>query len=231
MPLYYYNYCSTSTGLQVHPQCNTNNASLLHARNYASVLTITNATWNTHTHTHTRLTALCPGLTGWAGTRKIKPIWILEKQESEWQWHQLGHMQVCTSLQTNNHTSSPPLRFLQARCPSCRPTNSVKALRNDTQFPDTRLKLRCIIANCTSLQTEGLKRSYFIFGIFNSFGWNARAQRCRPWRVTWSNCPGIREKDWTDRRTDTHVQQIDASPPWTVKLLLISRHHLRTSSS
>jgi len=28
------------------------------------------------THTHTRLTALCPGLPGWAGTRKVKPIWI-----------------------------------------------------------------------------------------------------------------------------------------------------------
>jgi len=27
--------------------------------------------------THTRLTALCPGLPGWAGTRKAKPIWIL----------------------------------------------------------------------------------------------------------------------------------------------------------
>ena len=28
------------------------------------------------THTHTRLTALCPGLPGWAGTRKVKPLWI-----------------------------------------------------------------------------------------------------------------------------------------------------------
>jgi len=28
------------------------------------------------THTHTRLTALFPGLPGWAGTRKVKPIWI-----------------------------------------------------------------------------------------------------------------------------------------------------------
>jgi len=40
---------------------------------------------NTHTHTthtHTRLTALCPGLPGWAGTRKVKPIWILLKQET-----------------------------------------------------------------------------------------------------------------------------------------------------
>jgi len=32
--------------------------------------------------TYTRLTALFPGLPGWAGTRKIKPIWILLKQET-----------------------------------------------------------------------------------------------------------------------------------------------------
>jgi len=34
-----------------------------------------------------------------------------EARDSEWQWHQLGHMQVCTSLQTDNHTSTPPLCF------------------------------------------------------------------------------------------------------------------------
>ena len=33
-------------------------------------------------HTHTRLMAVCPGLPGWAGTRKVKPIWILLKQET-----------------------------------------------------------------------------------------------------------------------------------------------------
>ena len=32
-------------------------------------------------------------------------------RDSEWQWHQLGHMQVCTSLQTDNHASTPPLFF------------------------------------------------------------------------------------------------------------------------
>jgi len=52
-----------------------------------------------------------------------------EARDSEWQWHQLGHMQVCTSLQTDNHASIPLLSFLQARCPSCCPTNSVKALK------------------------------------------------------------------------------------------------------
>ena len=30
---------------------------------------------------------------------------------SGWQWHQLDHMQtICTSLQTDNHTNTPPLR-------------------------------------------------------------------------------------------------------------------------
>ena len=43
-----------------------------------------------------------------------------EARDSEWQWHQLSHMQVCTSLQTDNHASTPPLSFLQAGCPSCR---------------------------------------------------------------------------------------------------------------
>jgi len=50
-----------------------------------------------------------------------------EARDSEWQWHHLGCMQVCTSLQTDNHACTPPLTFLQAGCPSCCPTNSVKA--------------------------------------------------------------------------------------------------------
>ena len=32
-----------------------------------------------------------------------------EARDSEWQWHQLGHMQVCTSLQTDNNARTPPL--------------------------------------------------------------------------------------------------------------------------
>jgi len=47
-----------------------------------------------------------------------------EARDSEWQWHQLGHMQVCTSLHTDNHASTPLLSFLQAGCPSWRLTAS-----------------------------------------------------------------------------------------------------------
>jgi len=31
-----------------------------------------------------------------------------EARDDEWQWYQLGHMQVCTSLQTDDHASSQP---------------------------------------------------------------------------------------------------------------------------
>ena len=66
-------------------------------------------------------------------------------RDNEWQWHQLSHMQVCTSLQTDNHASTPPLCFLQAGYPSCRPTNSVKALKAQKN-PANRLKFDRIMA-------------------------------------------------------------------------------------
>ena len=84
---------------------------------------------HTHTHTHpfngplsrtTRVSQYQKGKTNLDYTKA---------RHSDWQWHQLGHMQVCTSLQTDNHANTPPLIFLQAGCPSCRPTNSVKALK------------------------------------------------------------------------------------------------------
>ena len=81
---------------------------------------------NTHTHTH--LMALS-GTTRVSQYQKGKTnLDFTEARDSEWQWNPLGHMQVCTSLQTDNHASTPPLNFLQAGCPPCRPTNSVKAL-------------------------------------------------------------------------------------------------------
>ena len=60
---------------------------------------------NTHTHTHTRLTALFPGLPRWASTRKVKPIWILLKQEtvsgSGIRWA------ICKSAPRSRQTTTP----------------------------------------------------------------------------------------------------------------------------
>ena len=79
---------------------------------------------NTHTHTH--LTALCLGLPGWAGTRKVKPIWILLKQktvsDSDISWASLKSASRSRQITTPAAHHSV---FLQAGCPSCCPTNSV----------------------------------------------------------------------------------------------------------
>jgi len=46
-----------------------------------------------------------------------------EARDSESQWHQLGRMQVCTSLQTDNHASTPPLSFFTGRIMPFLPPN------------------------------------------------------------------------------------------------------------
>jgi len=47
-------------------------------------------------------------------------------RDSEWQWHQLGHMQVCTSHQTDNHASTPTTLFFYRpdALPAAQPTAS-----------------------------------------------------------------------------------------------------------
>jgi len=84
----------------------------------------------TQTHTHTHLTALCPGLPGWAGTRKVKPIWILLKQETvrgsgiSWAIGKSAPRFRQITMPAPHHSV-----FLQAGCPSCHPTNCIKALK------------------------------------------------------------------------------------------------------
>ena len=68
----------------------------------------------THTHTHTHTSILWPsGL--WAGNRIN--LDYTEERDSEWQWHQLGHMQICISPKTDNHASTPPLSFFTGQMP------------------------------------------------------------------------------------------------------------------
>ena len=72
--------------------------------------------WNTHTHPFndplsrtTRVSRYQKGKTN---------LNFTEARDSEWQWHQPGRMQVCTSLQTDNHANTQPLSFLQALPPN-----------------------------------------------------------------------------------------------------------------
>jgi len=61
-----------------------------------------------------------------------------ETRDCEWQWHQLGHMQVCTSFQTDSQASTPPLML--GHDSEVKNSNKVLALDsqsggNDNSFP------------------------------------------------------------------------------------------------
>jgi len=110
---------------------------------------------HTHTHTHTfdgpfsettRVSRYQKGKTN---------LDFSESTDSEWQWHQLSHrpMQICTSLQTDNHASTLPLSFLQAGCPSCRPTNQPSVAINVLQC-----KQYLTVSLLSTLQRNFLRR-------------------------------------------------------------------------
>jgi len=88
-------------------------------------------------NTHIRFTALWT-LFGTIQVSRYHKINLdfTEARDSEWQWHQMDHKQIYTLTQTHNHTNTPPLSFLQAGCPSCHPTNSVKALKETDRQTD-----------------------------------------------------------------------------------------------
>jgi len=67
-----------------------------------------------------------------------------EARDSEWQWHQLGHMQVCTLLQTDNHASTPPLSFFTGRMPFLPPNQQC-------QSTEGILKTKTVDCNSASL--------------------------------------------------------------------------------
>ena len=134
--------------------------------------------YHTHTHTHpfngpfsrtTRVGRYQKGKTNLDCT---------EARDSEWQWHQLGHMQVCTSLQTDNHASTSPLSFYRPDAlPAAQPTASRHWRQCHTD------KIIIIIMQLTR-QNSGRKRSGTL-----------PCRRCLPDRLP---CPGTRHELQSD---------------------------------
>jgi len=97
------------------------------------------------THAHTRLTALFPGLPGWAGTRKVKPIWILLKQEtvsgSGISWAMCksapsSTTHIPTDLSITRGTKSTTFCLLQSMCTKQCNSNPINSI-NTGQHCDT----------------------------------------------------------------------------------------------
>jgi len=70
-------------------------------------------------------------------------------RDSEWQWHQLGRMQICTSLQTDNHASTSLLSFFTGRMPFLPPNQQ----RQSTEG--------CVIHCQYGKKSEAVSRTFF----------------------------------------------------------------------
>jgi len=163
---------------------------LAHTHTRARARVHTHTQTHTHTHTHTHPLMAFSGLPRSAGTRKVKPIWILLKQEtvsgSDISWA------ICKSAPCSRQTTipTPHHSFLQAGCPSCRPTNSVKALkaymhnqqyikryRTDVNYYCCKQRLPCA-AWVGAVQVRGRGQSSHV-----TRDWQPRQ------RVHWTRCP------------------------------------------
>jgi len=65
-----------------------------------------------------------------------------EARDSEWQWNPLGHMQVCTSLQTDNHASTPTAHFFTGRMPFLPPNQQCQSTEGKGT-EDTSSLIKC----------------------------------------------------------------------------------------
>jgi len=118
---------------------------------------------HTHAHTHTRLTALCPGLPGWAGTRKVQSIWILLKQET------VGGSSISWAICKPTPRSTPATHcsvfYRPAALPAAQPTAS-KHWRHCTSSVNCLYDVLLVLSFCMRLVTYsefGHKALYLVY--------------------------------------------------------------------
>jgi len=116
-------------------------------------------------------------------------------RDSEWQWHQLGHMQVCTSLQIDNHASTPPLSFFTGRMPFLPPNQQRRSTEGQVIIL-VRLHQRLPSCHGSSKMCKGsviipLLNEHLPFSYVQLFGYDNSPNECTVEFLAkiWSNFP------------------------------------------
>ena len=91
-----------------------------------------------------------------------------EARESEWQWHQLGHMQVCTSLQTDN----PPLSFITGQIPFLLPNQQDQSTEGKSNIT---VDIRCSSSHKKQTKIPSLQVKMNTLAIFQ---WTEQLDSC-----------------------------------------------------
>jgi len=93
-----------------------------------------------------------PGAPGWAGARRELLDFMVQGKINR---QTTDHMAGCHSIWTNQCPPPPSPIFLQVGCPSCRPTNSVKALKATSGHYQRDTKLTSSFLLLTGSAGEG----------------------------------------------------------------------------
>ena len=132
---------------------------------------------NSHTHTHT-FNGPFYGTTRVGRYQKGKTnLDFTEARDSEWQWNQLGHMQVCTLLQTDNHASNSQLKFFYR--PHAYPAAQPTASKNWRQSETVKLAQTLGQKNSSNFVTHSNK-----WPVFHNFSGD------------WSHLPPVLSEVW-----------------------------------
>ena len=118
-----------------------------------------------------------PGTTQVSRYQKDKTnLDFTEARDSDWQWHQLDHMQVCTLLQADNHARTLPLSFFTGRMPFLPPNQQRQS--SDGSYHHTFNCLYITVWNIWNVLINiGHQRSFFTpplasyHGMFYFFLW------------------------------------------------------------
>ena len=113
---------------------------------------------HTHTHTHMHLMHSSLSRTTWISRyQKGKTnLDFTEARDSEWQWHQLGRMQVCNSVQTTTPAPHHSVFYRPDALPAAQPTASKHWRQTYTRVVTILEKLHAFIINNNKQSSDAL---------------------------------------------------------------------------
>ena len=123
--------------------------------------------WYPHTH----LAGLCPGLPRWAGTRKVKPIWILLKRETvsgsgiSWAICKSAHRSRLTNTSAPHHS----VVYRPYALPSAQPTAST--IIHGSNLSISSAVSRTFLLCCQAASDAGI---HSIWGMPASIWWTVK---------------------------------------------------------
>ena len=117
-------------------QLNYHHRNFIYKRSWQNATMTCNEQLVTHTHTHTHTHPFNGPMSGTTRVSRYQEgktnLDFTGARDSEWQWHQLGHIQVCTSLQTDNHANTSPLTFFTGQMPFLPPNQQRQSTEGTT---------------------------------------------------------------------------------------------------